>query len=266
VMNDQRRVVFDQRLELMEEDDLAEPVKDMRHDVIEDLVAEHIPEKAYPEQWETEGLQAKVKDIFNLDLPVVDWADEEGIAEDDVLERLKRSADEAYASRVARFGSDIMRQVERAILLQTLDRLWREHLATLDNLRSVIGFRGYGQRDPLQEYRTEAFQLFEAMLSDLRSTVTRQLMVVEVQTEAPPQLPEAADVPGAAPEDIKPLSPAMAKAAAGVAALTGAPAPAMAVAAEERDPARPETWGKVGRNELCPCGSGKKYKHCHGAL
>ena len=261
VMNDQRHVVFEQRLELMEEDDLAEPVKDMRHDVIEDMVAAHIPEKAYPEQWDTQGLQEQVKTILNLDLPVVEWADEEGIAEDDVIERLKRAADEAFAARVARFGPDIMRQVERAVLLQTLDGLWREHLATLDNLRSVVGFRGYGQRDPLQEYRTEAFQLFEALLVSLRETVTKQLMVVEVRTEAPPQLPEAGDVPGAAPEPAKPLSPAMAKAAAGMAALRGEPVPA-----EARDPQNPQSWGKVGRNEPCPCGSGKKYKHCHGAI
>lgn len=275
VMNDQRRVVFDQRLELMEEDDLAEPVKDMRHDVIEDMVAAHIPEKAYPEQWDTEGLQEQVKAVLNLDLPVVDWADEEGIAEDDVMERLKRAADEAYASRVARFGPDVMRQVERAVLLQTLDGLWREHLATLDNLRSVVGFRGYGQRDPLQEYRTEAFQLFEALLANLRETVTKHLMVVEVRTEAPPQLPREGALPGeghhanpqtgedemAAPA----MSPAMAKAAAGMASLRGEAVPAQ-VAPEARDPERPETWGKVGRNEPCPCGSGKKYKHCHGAV
>ncbi|MEM6383008.1 MAG: preprotein translocase subunit SecA [Pseudomonadota bacterium] len=263
VMNDQRKVVFDQRLELMEEDDLTEPVKDMRHDVIEDLVRAHIPEKAYPEQWETAGLEARVKEVFNLDLPVVAWADEEGIAEDDVMERLTRAADEAYAARVARFGPDIMRQVERAILLQTLDGLWREHLATLDNLRSVVGFRGYGQRDPLQEYRTEAFELFEAMLANLRESVTQRLMVVEVQTEAPPQLPTADDVPGLAPQGLggPQLSPAMAAAAAGMAALRGEPMP---VAAPERDPDNPETWGKIGRNEPCPCGSGKKYKHCHG--
>lgn len=265
VMNDQRKVVFDQRLELMEEDDLAEPVKDMRHDVIEDMVAVHIPEKAYPEQWDTKGLEQRVKEVLNLDLPVRAWADEEGIAEDDVMERLKRAADEAYASRVARFGPDVMRQVERAVLLQTLDSLWREHLATLDNLRSVIGFRGYGQRDPLQEYRTESFQMFEALLSNLRETVTKHLMIVEVRTEAPPQLPQAGDVPGAAPEPPKPLSPAMAKAAAGMAALRGEPVPD-ALQAAVRDPEDESTWGKVGRNEPCPCGSGKKYKHCHGAV
>eukprot|EP00752_Nemacystus_decipiens_P019593 g17649.t1 len=265
VMNDQRKVVFDQRLELMEEDDLAEPVKDMRHDVIEDLVAFHIPEKAYPEQWDTKGLEERVKEILNLDLPVQEWADEEGIAEDDVIERLKRAADEAYAARVARFGPDVMRQVERAVLLQTLDSLWREHLATLDNLRSVIGFRGYGQRDPLQEYRTESFQMFEALLANLRETVTKHLMIVEVRTEAPPQLPQADDVPGAAPEPPKPLSPAMAKAAAGMAALRGEPVP-QALQAAIRDPEDESTWGKVGRNEPCPCGSGKKYKHCHGAV
>lgn len=265
VMNDQRKVVFDQRLELMEEDDLAEPVKDMRHDVIEDMVSVHIPEKAYPEQWDTKGLEERVKEVLNLDLPVQAWADEEGIAEDDVLERLKRSADEAYASRVARFSPDVMRQVERAVLLQTLDSLWREHLATLDNLRSVIGFRGYGQRDPLQEYRTESFQMFEALLSNLRETVTKHLMIVEVRKEAPPQLPQAGDVAGAAPQPPKPLSPAMAKAAAGMAALRGEPVPAELQAAV-RDPEDESTWGKVGRNEPCPCGSGKKFKHCHGAV
>ncbi|GAB5510011.1 MAG: preprotein translocase subunit SecA [Hyphomicrobiales bacterium] len=265
VMNDQRKVVFDQRLELMEEDDLAEPVKDMRHDVIEDMVSVHIPEKAYPEQWDTKGLEERVKEVLNLDLPVQAWADEEGIAEDDVMERLKRAADEAYASRVARFGPDVMRQVERAVLLQTLDSLWREHLATLDNLRSVIGFRGYGQRDPLQEYRTESFQMFEALLANLRETVTKHLMIVEVRTEAPPQLPQAGDVPGAAPQPPRELSPAMAKAAAGMAALRGEPVPD-ALQAAVRDPNDESTWGKVGRNEPCPCGSGKKYKHCHGAV
>lgn len=265
VMNDQRKVVFDQRLELMEEDDLAEPVKDMRHDVIEDMVSVHIPEKAYPEQWDTKGLEERVKEVLNLVLPVQAWADEEGIAEDDVMVRLKRAADEAYASRVARFGPDVMRQVERAVLLQTLDSLWREHLATLDNLRSVIGFRGYGQRDPLQEYRTESFQMFEALLANLRETVTKHLMIVEVRTEAPPQLPQAGDVPGAAPQPPRELSPAMAKAAAGMAALRGEPVPD-ALQAAVRDPNDESTWGKVGRNEPCPCGSGKKYKHCHGAV
>lgn len=280
VMNDQRKVVFDQRLELMEEEDLAEPVGDMRHDVIEDLVREHIPEKAYPEQWNTTGLQDKVREVLNLDLPIKAWADEEGIAEDDVMERLKRAADEAYASRVARFSPPVMRQVERAVLLQTLDTLWREHLATLDNLRSVVGFRGYGQRDPLQEYRTEAFQLFEAMLAELRRTVTRHLMIVEVRSEAPPQLPSAAALPGqprhadpatgedemaAGPASSPALSPAMARAAAGMAALRGE-LPAGATAVLERDPENQDTWGKVGRNEACPCGSGKKFKHCHGAV
>jgi preprotein translocase subunit SecA len=253
VMNDQRRVVFDQRLELMEEDDLAEPVKDMRHDVIEDMVAAHIPEKAYPEQWDTEGLQEQVKAVLNLDLPVVDWADEEGIAEDDVMERLKRAADEAYASRVARFGPDVMRQVERAVLLQTLDGLWREHLATLDNLRSVVGFRGYGQRDPLQEYRTEAFQLFEALLAQLRQITTAQLLRVELVTEQPPEMPQ---MPEMHEHHINPLT--------GEDEMTQPSAQPQA--SRERDPNNPATWGKVGRNEACPCGSGKKYKHCHGAL
>ncbi|MEO1111576.1 MAG: preprotein translocase subunit SecA, partial [Pseudomonadota bacterium] len=255
VMNDQRKVVFDQRIELMDSEAIQDAVTDMRHDVIDDLVAAHIPEKAYPEQWDTEGLQEEVKKYLNQDLPVKEWAAEEGIAEEEVKERLRRTADEAMAQKVAKYSPDIMRQVEKAILLQTLDNLWREHLSNLDHLRSVVGFRGYAQRDPLQEYKTEAFTLFESMLAQLRQMTTAQLQRVELVTEQPPQMPAQ---PEMHEHHIDPLT--------GEDEMARADAQLQAVPPGERNPDDPSTWGKVGRNEPCPCGSGKKYKHCHGAL
>ncbi|MEM5583762.1 preprotein translocase subunit SecA [Roseibium sp. AS2] len=253
VMNDQRKVVFDQRIELMDSDAIQDAVSDMRHDVIEGLVSSHIPERAYPEQWDTEGLQEEVRKYLNLDLPIKDWAAEEGIADEEVKDRLLKTADEAMAQKVAKYSPDIMRQVEKAVLLQTLDNLWREHLANLDHLRSVVGFRGYAQRDPLQEYKTEAFTLFESMLAQLRQMTTAQLLRVELVTEQPPQMPEEPEMHA---HHINPL--------------TGEDEMALADSqvgrSGQRDPENPATWGKVGRNEACPCGSGKKYKHCHGAL
>ncbi|GAA0786301.1 preprotein translocase subunit SecA [Roseibium denhamense] len=257
VMNDQRKVVFDQRIELMDSEAIQDAVSDMRHDVIDDLVARHIPEKAYPEQWDTEGLTEEVKKYLNLDLPVKDWAAEEGIADEEVKERLLRAANETMAQKVAKYSPDIMRQVEKAILLQTLDNLWREHLSNLDHLRSVVGFRGYGQRDPLQEYKTEAFTLFESMLMQLRQITTAQLARVELVSEQPPQMPAEPEMHA---HHINPMTgeDEMAMADAQLASGAGG--------RRERDPNDPSTWGKVGRNEACPCGSGKKYKHCHGAL
>ncbi|WP_417670261.1 preprotein translocase subunit SecA [Roseibium sp.] len=244
VMNDQRKVVFEQRIELMDGDNLQDTVEDMRHDMIEDMVSRHIPERAYPEQWDTEGLLQEVRTLLNVDLPVKEWAAEEGIADEEVKERLRRSADEIMAAKAAKYGPDIMRQVEKAVLLQTLDNLWREHLSNLDHLRSAVAFRGYAQRDPLQEYKTESFALFETMLAQLRQITTAQLMRVELVTEQPPEQPELPEMHG---HHINPT--------------TGEDE-----MADPRDPENPETWGKVGRNEACPCGSGKKYKHCHGAL
>ena len=253
VMNDQRKVVFDQRIDLMDSDAIQDAVTDMRHDVIDDLVASHIPERAYPEQWDTEGLQEEVRKYLNLDLPIKDWAAEEGIADEEVKERLTRTADEAMAQKVAKYTPEVMRRVEKAILLQTLDNLWREHLANLDHLRSVVGFRGYGQRDPLQEYKTESFTLFESMLAQLRQITTAQLLRVELVTEQPPEMPQ---MPEMHEHHINPMTGEDEMAQANL----------QPQATRERDPNNPATWGKVGRNEACPCGSGKKYKHCHGAL
>jgi len=262
VMNDQRKVIFEQRLDLMRDEALEETIADMRHEVVDELVAKHIPPNAYPEQWNMAGLHEALLNVLTLDLPVQEWAKEEGIAEDEVKERVERRADEFMAAKVAKWGPDVMRYVEKSILLQTLDHLWREHLVMLDHLRQVIGLRGYGQRDPLNEYKAEAFALFESMVGHLREAVTAQLMRVEVvqqpAEEQPQSLPfmEAHKVDPSTGEDEMMLAdaPMTASAVAGADTAT----------VVERNPKDPTTWGKVGRNEVCPCGSGKKYKHCHG--
>ncbi len=264
VANDQRKVVFDQRISLMDGENLSETVAEMRHDVIEDLVAKHIPENAYAEQWDAAGLKDAVRQSLNLDLPVDEWVKEEGIAEEEVRERIAGAADAAAADRAGRFGPEVMAYVERSIILQSLDHLWREHLVNLDHLRSVVGFRGYAQRDPLNEYKSESFELFQTMLASLRQTVTAQLMRVELVREAaeapPPQPPEAYGhhIDGTTGEDD--FGEGFGEAQLAVLADSRIVAP------ENRDPANPATWGKVGRNEACPCGSGKKFKHCHGAF
>ncbi|MGN6306038.1 MAG: preprotein translocase subunit SecA, partial [Mesorhizobium sp.] len=262
VSNDQRKVVFEQRIELMDGENLSETVAGMRNDVIDEMVAKAIPENAYAEQWDAAGLKAEVQQYLNLDLPIEEWVKEEGIAEDNILERITAAADAAAADRAGRFGPDVTAYVERSIVLQTLDALWREHIVNLDHLRSVVGFRGYAQRDPLQEYKQEAFELFQAMLGNMRQAVTAQLMRVELvrqAAEAPP--PEA---PQAIGQHIDPVTGEDDFNEGG--ALLAVLENTRTVPAEERDPANPATWGKVGRNESCPCGSGKKYKHCHGAF
>ncbi|AIJ71245.1 preprotein translocase subunit SecA [Brucella suis] len=259
VMNDQRKVIFEQRLEMMDEEDLTETVAEMRHEVIEDMVILRIPKDAYAEKWDIAGLKQDIASKLNLDLPVEEWAKEEGIAEEEFENRIKEAADKAAAEKTERFGPQIMTYVEKSVIMQSLDNLWREHLVNLDHLRSVVGFRGYAQRDPLNEYKTEAFELFQTMLANLREVVISQLMRVEIVGEAPPepQLPPMAGlhIDGTTGEndfdeaiwaehqhDDRIVPPA------------------------QRDPADPRTWGKVSRNEPCPCGSGKKYKHCHGAF
>ena len=258
VMNDQRKVIFEQRKDLMRDDHVGDTVRDMRHDVVDELVEKFIPAQAYAEQWDVEGLATAVKSQLGLDVPVQDWAKEEGIADDEIVERLTAAADEHMAKKASRFGPDIMRAVEKQVLLQTLDHLWREHLATLDHLRSVIGFRGYAQRDPLNEYKTEGFELFQTLLASLRRAVTGQLAHVEVQQRppAPPPPPQGVEQhinPTTGEDEMAELP------AASATQLRAAPQ-------RKRDPNNPSTWGKIGRNEVCPCGSGKKYKQCHGAL
>ena len=252
VQNDQRKVIFEQRVELMRSDSVAEMVTDMRHDFIDDIVAKHVPEHAYAEQWDVAGLKEELKRVLDVDLPVDEWAKEEGIADEELLTRIEQRVDEHMAAKVAQWGPDVMRYVEKTILLQTLDHLWREHLIMLDHLRQVIGLRGYGQRDPLQEYKSEAFGLYEAMTAHLREAVTAQLMRVEI---VPPE--EQQPLPAMEAHKFDPNTGEDEMAFANASLVPEA-------VAADRDPKNPASWGKVGRNEDCPCGSGKKYKHCHG--
>ncbi len=267
VMNDQRKVVFEQRREMMAQESLEHMIADMRGGVVDDLIAKHIPEDAYPEAWDVAGLQEAVRSGLNFEPPVTDWAKEEGIASEEMRERLHQATDAFYNERVEKNTADVMRYVEKQIVLQVLDHLWREHLLTLDHLRQVIHLRGFAQRDPLNEYKSEAFELFDGLIARLRQIVTAQLTRVEVAFEPPPnQLPpmQAHHIDATTGQDE------MALALAGdgrgsemEARVTAAP---MSRAAPSRNPRDVSTWGKVGRNEPCPCGSGKKYKHCHGAL
>ncbi|WP_407157046.1 preprotein translocase subunit SecA [Bradyrhizobium sp. STM 3557] len=256
VQNDQRKVIFEQRIELMRDESVAETVTDMRHAFVEDLVAKHVPEHAYAEQWDVAGLKDELRRVLDVDLPVDEWAKEEGIADEELLNRIETKVDERMAAKVAQWGPDVMRYVEKTILLQTLDHLWREHLIMLDHLRQVIGLRGYGQRDPLQEYKSEAFTLFETMIAHLREAVTAQLMRVEIvppeeqQQVLPPMQVHHAD-PNTGVDELAFANVSLAPQADTATAVA-------------RNPNDPTSWGKVGRNEDCPCGSGKKYKHCHG--
>jgi preprotein translocase subunit SecA len=277
VMNDQRKVIFDQRIDIMAEDDVSETIADLRHQVVEELVTRFIPEKAYAEQWDTKGLKDAAAGIFGLDLPIDQWGTEEGIADQEIRERLNAAIDERAATKAAEIGPATYRQIEKMVLLQTLDHLWREHLVTLEHLRQVIGFRAYGQRDPLNEYKSEAFVLFESMLARLREATTGQLMHVEL---APPEeqpalrpveLPEMHAHHVDATTGIDEFSEELALVDAAIAARgRGTQQPDKRAPLQTRkattalDPADPATWGKVARNALCPCGSGKKYKHCHG--
>src|SRR6056297_114657 len=255
VMNEQRKVIFKQRLDIMKAEDLSEIVQDMRSEVIDDLIDTYMPPKTYADQWDTEGLHAAVKDQLSMDLPVVAWADEEGVDDEDIAERLEKAADEMMAQKAAAFGPENMRSIEKQILLQAIDTKWREHLLTLEHLRSVVGFRGYAQRDPLNEYKNESFQLFETMLDSLRQDVTQKLSQIRPMTE----------------DEQKSMMDELLKQRAAMEAAAEAPAGDQAAASAEGaapgfDENDPATWGNPGRNQVCPCGSGKKFKHCHGRL
>ena len=282
VMNDQRKVIFEQRLDIMGQEDVSEVVNDLRHQLINEIVTQHIPPTAYAEQWNTEGLKQQVGEIFGLDLPIADWAAEEGIADEEIRERLVNATNAQAEAKSKELGPELYGQIEKMVLLQTLDHLWREHLVTLEHLRQVIGFRAYGQRDPLNEYKSEAFVLFENMLGKLRENVTGQLMHVEL---APPE-----EQPALQPVELPPMEAHHINATTGYdefdpelaaadAAIAGARARRMAPPEQEKraplqvrksdagiDPNDAATWGRVARNAPCPCGSGKKYKHCHGKM
>lgn len=261
VMNDQRKVIFGQRREIMEAGDISGIVKDMRHQVIDDLVDIHIPPKTYADQWDAEGLYAAVLEKFGIDSGIVGWAEEEGVDAEAIRDRLYKGTDETMAAKAVQFGPGNMRLIEKQILLQTIDAKWREHLLMLEHLRSVVAFRGYAQRDPLNEYKTEGFQLFELMLNALREDVTQKLSQIRPLTEEErertmQQIPAWQN--GQQQAKTQPVAGAADAAAAGGVAI--------AEAAAGFDETDVSTWGNPSRNASCPCGSGKKFKHCHGRL
>ena len=274
VMNDQRKVIFEQRIEIMGHDDVSETVADMRAQVVNELVAQCIPPNAYAEQWDTATLKGEIERIFGIDVAVDKWAAEEGIADLEITERLIAGIDDKAKQKEAEFGPEAVRQIEKMVLLQTLDHLWREHLIVMEHLRSVIGFRSYGQRDPLNEYKSESFQLFETMLVNMREAVTGQLMNIQRMPDERENLFEPVELPPMQAHHIDPFTGqdelAMADAALAAGTRPDARAPDRRAplntrrAATSLNPKDPATWGKVARNASCPCGSGKKYKHCHG--
>ncbi|MFN3878412.1 MAG: preprotein translocase subunit SecA [Brevundimonas sp.] len=258
VVNDQRKAVFEQRQEFMDSEDLSELVGDFRRDVVSDLVERYMPPKAYAEQWDIDGLDEKVRSTLGLELPLHDWAAEEGVSNEEIEDRLLAAADARAAERLEQIGADQTRGLEKQFMLQMIDMQWREHLVHLDHLRGVIGLRGYGQRDPLNEYKTEAFSLFESLLYDLRHNVTRWLMTVEFRFQAPPELPEFQEIhlnPGTGENEM---------------ANPSAQNPEGTLIGDDRSKLPiemlPPGWEMTGRNSPCPCGSGRKFKHCHGAL
>ncbi len=258
VMNEQRKVIFGQRREIMEASDLNEITTDMRHQVIDDMIDQFLPPNTYADQWDSDGLYAAAIEKLGVDVPVLEWVEEEGVDDDDIRDRLAEASDAYMKEKAEAFGAENMRNIEKQLLLQSIDGKWREHLLTLEHLRSVVGFRGYAQRDPLNEYKNESFQLFEGMLDSLREDVTQKLSQIRPMTEEEQQAMVA---------QIKAQQEAAAQAAAG-ASVSAQPATSAETGAAqegfvEDDPA---TWGNPGRNEPCPCGSGKKFKHCHGRM
>ena len=260
VMNDQRREVYAQRKEFMHAADVAAIVTDMRHELIEDMVHRRIPEKAFAEQWETPALAEDVQRVLNLDLPVVDWAREEGMDEAGVRERILKASDELMAAKAANFGPDLMRFIEKSLLLQIFDAVWKEHLLALDHLRQGIVLRAYGQRDPLNEYKSEAFTLFNAMLDEMKERVIAMLTRAEIAPE-PETVPyQQISETHAEPEGAFSTGDG----GYGMATIAADVTEEQALRADGVDPNDPSTWRNVGRNAACPCGSGRKFKHCHG--
>jgi preprotein translocase subunit SecA len=267
VMNDQRKVVYEQRREIMSARDVASTIADMRGETIEEMVGHAIPENSLAEQWDVQGLHAECLRLLAVDLPFAEWAKEEGITADEIRDRVTAAADRKMAEKSANYGPDLMRMAEKSLLLQLLDQTWKDHLLSLDHLRQGINLRAYAQRDPLNEYKREAFELFEAMLANLRQNVTSVLSHVELRVQPQPVFAMAGGEPEEAMADEaratgttgRPagLSPrAQRRAGPGNGADRGGPRPAA-----PRSP-----WAGTPRNAPCPCGSGKKFKHCHGRV
>ena len=260
VMNNQRREVYGQRREFMRAETVTEALADMRAEVVAEMVAKRIPQKAYAEQWQSAELAEDVARMFGLALPIVEWAAEEGIDEEGITEHLNRALDAHMAAKAANFGPDMMRYVEKNLLLQVLDQVWKEHLLALDHLRQGIGLRAYGQRDPLNEYKSEAFAMFNAMLDELKERITSVLARIEVGRD-----PEPSPMPAETFES----HPAPDQGDGSAFEMVGGSAPAAMMTtlrSEAVDPQNPATWVNSARNAPCPCGSGRKYKHCHGRV
>ncbi|MBT6404502.1 MAG: preprotein translocase subunit SecA [Rhodospirillaceae bacterium] len=263
VMNDQRKVIYEQRKDLMRTDDVSDTIKAMRAEALEDLIARTIPQKAFAEQWDTSLLHEETLRIFGLDVPVEEWAAEEGIADEEIHDRLEKLSDEHMAAKVANYGEEIMRMAEKNLLLQILDQHWKDHLLRLDHLRQGIGLRAFGQKNPLNEYKREAFDMFQDMLGRLREGVTQLLSHIEIQVNAPEAVPQPRSPQNIEAEHSTVGQFGDAAPRADNSGNAGSVARKQAAAATI-DPEDPSTWGKVPRNAACPCGTGKKYKHCHG--
>ncbi len=263
VMNDQRKVIYEQRKEIMAAEDVSETVTAMRHEVVAEMVGRCIPEKAYPEQWDTHALHEEALRVLGLDLPIADWAGEEGIADEEIKARVIAEANRKMAEKAANFGPELMRMAEKTLLLQLVDQTWKDHLLSLDHLRQGINLRAYAQRDPLNEYKREAFHMFENMLTRLRENVTGVLCHLEIRVGQPEEV-----IPERKPREMEEVHEELApQQATGTNGALVRPMPLRtARPAAVVDPKDPSTWGKVPRNARCPCGSGKKYKHCHGRV
>jgi preprotein translocase subunit SecA len=250
VINDQRKAVFEQRIEFMRASNVTDTVKEMRHQLVNDMAYRHMPEKAYVDQWNLTDLDEEVAETLGMKLPISEWAHEEGAATKEVADKMLAAADTYYEQKSAQVGEERMRWLEKQVLLQEVDTRWREHLWHLDQLRSVIHLRGYAQRDPLNEFKNEAFTLFETLLADLRSGVTRVLMRGQFVTERPPS-DDAGEANGGPVQTAAIRSPQPTQAAA--------QAPQQAA-----QPGMNPAWANTPRNAPCPCGSGKRFKNCHG--
>ncbi|MFL2806728.1 MAG: preprotein translocase subunit SecA [Paracoccaceae bacterium] len=252
VMNDQRKIIFEQRREIMESNDVSDITKEMRHEVVEGLISDFIPENSYKEQWDLPAFGKFIQEEINLIVPIEKWHDSEDIGREEIIQNVIDETDKGIAKKISEFGLEAIRQIEKQVLLQSVDKSWRDHLLKLDHLRTVVAFRGYAQRDPLNEYKTEAFILFESMLARIRVEVTKFMAFVQIM----------------APEDQEKLEEKLAKEAKNIAIQSGKisnPKKGRNFSeTSELDPLNPSSWGRVSRNAPCPCGSGKKYKHCHG--
>ncbi len=266
VMNDQRKVIFEQRKELMRSDDIGDIVSDMREEVLEDVINDTMPKDAMSDKWNLHGLHEEILRIFGLDLPIKDWANEEGIANEEMQQRISKLVNEKMAQKAVRFGPEIMRMAEQQLVLQLLDQAWKEHLLQLDHLRQGVGLRAYAQRDPLNEYKQEAFNLFESLLSGLRISVTQLLSHVELSSKNDATTTDSSNKIKPAEIENTPATASAARRSNSNISKDNLPDGWIIHKATGRalDPNDQETWNKIPRNAICPCGSGKKYKHCHG--